>query len=72
MITINGRNVVIISSTEALIIYSNRPAVAIYSSDGDIENFARWFLADNVVISYPEFKQSMDICNEDTQEIKIA
>lgn len=58
--------IVILNATTALILYSHRKPVVLYSGDQEIELFLSWFLHENVHITFIEFKAGMETFNEDT------
>ncbi len=63
--------IAIISPNEALIIYTDKPAKHLSSSE-NILTFVAWFVAEDVTITYSEYQQSVAMMSEDTVTIKIA
>lgn len=67
----NIDRVLILNSSEALIVYDNRLPVKLYAED-DINNFVSWFLSPRVVIRLDEYCRAIALSNEDTSEIKVG
>lgn len=66
----NIDRVVILNKSEALVVYSDRSPINLYSKD-DIQNFVGWFLSPTVVIRLDEYRRAMALSSEDTSEIDI-